>query len=187
MGRGVPDRALPSRSVRVVQHPADAVPVIVAIGPAGDLVAQRLAAFGSYVEVAAGDADAIARHLPSAVAIAARASAVLDAALIEAAPRLKVIGRSGVGVDQVDVDAASARGIPVVVTPNANARAVAEGAFALILHLVKRLGPFTELVRDGGGIGARTYRRATSTRRRWESSATGASGGGSPRSAPRSA
>jgi phosphoglycerate dehydrogenase-like enzyme len=122
--------------------------VILAIGPADDLVRHRLADFGPYVEVAADDLEAIAEHLPSAVAIAARATAVVDAAAVEAAPKLRVIGRSGVGVDRVDVRAATARGIPVVITPNAGTRAVAEGTLALILHLVKRLGPLTDLVRD---------------------------------------
>jgi D-3-phosphoglycerate dehydrogenase / 2-oxoglutarate reductase len=125
------------------------VSVILAIGAADDLVRERLEGHGRYVEVAADDRDAIARHLPTAVGIAARATAVVDAAVIEAAPALRVIGRSGVGVDRVDLDAATARGIPVVITPNAATRAVAEGALALILHLVKRLSRLTALVRDG--------------------------------------
>jgi D-3-phosphoglycerate dehydrogenase len=122
---------------------------MLAIGSADDLVRERLQRYGRYFEVAADDRDAIARQLPTAVAIAARATAVIDAAVIDAAPRLRVIGRSGVGVDLVDLDAATARGIPVVIAPNAGTRAVAEGALALILYLVKRLGRFTALVRDG--------------------------------------
>jgi D-3-phosphoglycerate dehydrogenase len=123
--------------------------MILAIGPGDALVAERLKSFGDYVEVAAEDRDAIARNLPETTAIAARATAVIDAALIDAAPQLRVIGRSGVGVDRVDLDAATARGIPVVITPTAGTRPVAEGALALLLHLVKRLGRFTSLVRDG--------------------------------------
>jgi len=65
------------------------------------------------------------------------------------APRLRVIARTGVGVDHVDLQAASARGIPVVITPGSGTRAVAEGVFALALHLIKRLRPFTDLVRRG--------------------------------------
>lgn len=123
--------------------------MILAIGPADDLVHRRLDAYGPYVEVDVDDRDAIARYSPGAVGITARGAAVIDAALIGAAPSLRVIGRSGVGVERVDLEAATARGIPVVITPNAGTRAVAEGALALILHLVKRLGRFTELVRDG--------------------------------------
>jgi D-3-phosphoglycerate dehydrogenase len=49
----------------------------------------------------------------------------------------------------VDLQAATARGIPVVITPGSGTRAVAEGVFALALHLVKRLRLFTDLVRNG--------------------------------------
>jgi phosphoglycerate dehydrogenase-like enzyme len=58
---------------------------------------------------------------------------------LDRAPKLRVIGRSGIGVDNVPVEAARARGIPVVVTPGAGARAVAEGALTLMLAVVKRL------------------------------------------------
>jgi D-3-phosphoglycerate dehydrogenase len=54
-----------------------------------------------------------------------------------------------VGVEQVDLDAATARGIAVVTTPGAGTTAVAEGAIAMALHLVKRFGPLTTLVRSG--------------------------------------
>ena len=66
-----------------------------------------------------------------------------------AAPGLRVIARTGVGVDRVDVAAATARGIAVVITPGAGAAAVAEGAIGMALHLVKRFGPLTDLVRQG--------------------------------------
>ena len=122
--------------------------MILAIGTIDERVRERLGSHGQVIEADPGDPDAIARRLPEAVGIVARASAVIDAALIEAAPRLRVIGRTGVGVDLVDLEAATRRAIPVVITPNAGTRGVAEGALALMLHLVKRLGPMTSLVRD---------------------------------------
>src|SRR3954463_13757953 len=79
----------------------------------------------------------------------ARADATIDTAFLDRAPRLRVVARTGVGVDRVDLGAATARGIAVVVTPGTGAVAVAEGAFAMALHLVKRLGPLTDLVRSG--------------------------------------
>jgi D-3-phosphoglycerate dehydrogenase / 2-oxoglutarate reductase len=124
--------------------------LILAIGAADDVVVERLAAHGPLVQVEAEDREAVAAHLPEVVAIAARSTVVIDAALIAAAPNLRVIGRSGVGVDRIDLEAASAHGIPVVIAPNGGTRAVAEGALAMILHLVKRLGPLTALVRHGG-------------------------------------
>src|SRR6185369_5465973 len=54
-----------------------------------------------------------------------------------------------VGTDLIDVPAATARGVAVVVTPGAGAAAVAEGAIGMALHLVKRFGPLTTMVRDG--------------------------------------
>lgn len=63
----------------------------------------------------------------------------VDSKTMDAAPALKVIGRTGIGVDSVDVDAATARGIPVVVTPGANNRSVAEHVITLMLALSKNL------------------------------------------------
>ena len=59
--------------------------------------------------------------------------------VMENAPKLKVIGRTGVGYDSVDVKAATELGIPVVITPGANNRAVAEHALAMMLALSKNL------------------------------------------------
>jgi D-3-phosphoglycerate dehydrogenase / 2-oxoglutarate reductase len=93
--------------------------------------------------------DPIEQDIASAVGAIVRADAVVDAAFFERAPRLRVLARTGVGVDLVDLAAASARGIPVVITPGSGTRAVAEGVFAMALCLVKRLGPLTDLVRRG--------------------------------------
>lgn len=62
-----------------------------------------------------------------------------DGNAIEHSPNLKVIGRTGVGYDSVDVKAATARGIPVVITPGANNRSVAEHAVAMMFALSKNL------------------------------------------------
>jgi D-3-phosphoglycerate dehydrogenase / 2-oxoglutarate reductase len=59
--------------------------------------------------------------------------------VVDAGERLRVIGRSGVGCENVDVAAATSRGIPVVYTPGASSRAVAEGAMTFMLALAKRL------------------------------------------------
>ncbi len=60
-----------------------------------------------------------------------------------------MVARTGVGVDLVDVAAATAQGIAVVITPGSGTRAVAEGVIAHALHLIKRLAPMTRLVREG--------------------------------------
>jgi D-3-phosphoglycerate dehydrogenase / 2-oxoglutarate reductase len=87
--------------------------------------------------------------LSAAVGAIARATLDVDASLIDSMPNLKVIARTGVGTDRVDLLAASAKSIQVVITPGANSTAVAEGVIAMMLHLVKRLGPLTQLVQAG--------------------------------------
>jgi D-3-phosphoglycerate dehydrogenase len=84
----------------------------------------------------------------------------IDAAVIAAAPRLKVIARYGVGVDRVDVAAATRCGVVVTNTPGANAAAVAEHAVMLMLALCRNLCCSDRAVRHGewprvGGVGLR--------------------------------
>ena len=79
----------------------------------------------------------------------ARADAVVDKDFLVRTPRLRVVARTGVGVEKVDLGAATARGIAVVITPGAGTNAVAEGAIAMAMNLVKRFGRLTTLVREG--------------------------------------
>jgi len=122
----------------------DARPVVVALGEVDHaLVAGILGGHARFVGAPSPE------DLAVAVGAIARADAVIDREFLERAPCLRVIARTGVGVDRIDLAAASAKGIPVVVTPDSGTRAVAEGVLAMMLHLVKRLGPLTELVREG--------------------------------------
>jgi D-3-phosphoglycerate dehydrogenase len=75
--------------------------------------------------------------LADADAILVRSATKVDAALIAAAPKLRIVARAGVGVDNVDVDAASARGILVVNAAGASSISVAEHACALMLALAR--------------------------------------------------
>jgi D-3-phosphoglycerate dehydrogenase / 2-oxoglutarate reductase len=79
----------------------------------------------------------------------ARADAVIDQQFLARTPRLRVVARTGVGVERVDLNAATARGIAVVTTPGAGTLAVAEGAIAMAMYLLKRFGRLTDLVRSG--------------------------------------
>ncbi|MDP9464016.1 MAG: hydroxyacid dehydrogenase, partial [Actinomycetota bacterium] len=62
-----------------------------------------------------------------------------DRAVLAASPNLKVIARVGVGVDTIDLAAATAAGVMVTTTPGANDQAVADHTLALMLALVRRL------------------------------------------------
>ena len=72
-------------------------------------------------------------------ALIVRSQVAVDAALIAAGPRLQVIGRAGVGVDNVDLDAATRAGITVVNAPTGNTIAAAEHTIALLLALARRV------------------------------------------------
>ncbi|MDQ0276501.1 phosphoglycerate dehydrogenase-like enzyme [Arthrobacter silviterrae] len=87
--------------------------------------------------------------LANAEAAIVRAAYRVDRDLLDRMPALKVIARTGVGTDLVDVAEANRRGIAVVITPGSNTASVAEGVFAHLLSLVKKLGPLTSLVREG--------------------------------------
>jgi D-3-phosphoglycerate dehydrogenase len=76
-------------------------------------------------------------------------TAPIPADVIDAAPRLRVIARHGVGVDNIDVAAATRRGIPVAYTPDANRVSVAEQVLALLLALAKRLHEYDAATRRG--------------------------------------
>jgi D-3-phosphoglycerate dehydrogenase len=74
--------------------------------------------------------------------------AQVDAKLLDQAPRLQVIARTGAGYDNLDVDEATRRGIPIVYAPGVGSQPVAEGTVALMLAAAKRLGELGEVVQE---------------------------------------
>ncbi len=91
----------------------------------------------------------LAADLSDADAILVRSATKIDAALIGSAPRLRIIARAGVGVDNVDVDAASARGILVVNAAGASSISVAEHACALMLSLSRAVPAADRAMKSG--------------------------------------
>lgn len=82
-------------------------------------------------------------------AILTRGRGRIDAALMARCPDLKVVARSGVGVDNVDLDAARARGIPVLYAPGGNTATTAEHAIALLLAFTRRVPQCARAVAEG--------------------------------------
>src|SRR6202050_539153 len=82
-------------------------------------------------------AASLPSELADADALVIRSATKATAALLEKAPKLRVIGRAGVGVDNVDMDAATKRGVLVMNTPRGNAVSVAEHTIALMLRLAR--------------------------------------------------
>ena len=88
--------------------------------------------------------------LSQAEALVVRNQTRVDTELLDAAPRLRVIGRVGVGLDTIDVAAASARDVVVSWAPGTNATSVAEYVIGAIVALARRFGPATRHLEGGG-------------------------------------
>ena len=93
--------------------------------------------------------DQLAADLADAVALVVRSATKVTADLIAAAPQLRVIARAGTGVDNVDVPAASARGIVVMNAPGANSVSVAELAVGLMLAMARHLPAADAAMKQG--------------------------------------
>ncbi len=98
--------------------------------------------------VSGRDADSRRRAFAEADAIIVR-NIKIDAALIDAAPKLKAISKHGAGVDNIDIDAATRHGIVVANVPGANAGAVAEATVGLMLAAIRRVPEIHALVKAG--------------------------------------
>jgi D-3-phosphoglycerate dehydrogenase / 2-oxoglutarate reductase len=99
-------------------------------------------AFAALGEI---EVDGAGRDLGGAEILIVRGTR-LDRAAIEAASSLRVIARTGAGVDNVDVAAATRARIPIVYAPATGTRAIAEGTLALMLAAAKRLRELSEIV-----------------------------------------
>jgi D-3-phosphoglycerate dehydrogenase / 2-oxoglutarate reductase len=88
-------------------------------------------------EIAKLGPGGLEKELADADALVVRSAVQADAKLLESAPKLRVIGRAGVGVDNIDTDAATHRGIVVMNTPGANAVAVAELTLGLMISMAR--------------------------------------------------
>src|SRR5580765_4595608 len=93
--------------------------------------------------------EALAADLADADGLLVRSATKVDASLLDAAPQLRIVARAGTGVDNVDVAAASARGILVVNAPGANSISVAEHACALMLALARSVPAADRAMKDG--------------------------------------
>ena len=90
------------------------------------------------------DDSAFREHLANAAGVVVRTYTQVDEAFLNGAPKLKVVGRAGVGLDNIDVNACTARGIEVVHTPDANTQAVVEYVVSILGAAFRPLHPLTE-------------------------------------------
>jgi len=110
------------------------------------LLAEPLAAGGINIlqaqpgwEVIASNPKEYTQYLADADALIVRSGLIVDAKVLEQAPKLRVIGRAGVGVDNIDLPAATEAGVLVMNTPGGNAVSVAEHTIALMLSMARSI------------------------------------------------
>ena len=121
----------------------------VATGEVPPVAAEILSPYGPIQVAPEPSEQNLIPWMSNTIGLIVRGDTPITRRIIEAGASLRVIGRSGVGYDNVDIDAATARGIPVVYTPGASSRAVAEGAMAFLLSLAKRLPELDRETRAG--------------------------------------
>lgn len=121
------------------------------------VVAEKIAASGvemleasCEVDVAIGvDRSELLTRVSDAHGLVVRSATEVDAEMIAAAPNLRVVGRAGIGVDNIDLEAATAAGITVVNAPHANIISAAEHALALLLAQARNIARADATLRSG--------------------------------------
>lgn len=95
-------------------------------------------------------ADEVKDRIADYDGIVVRSGTKVTEELLDAAPKLKVVGRAGVGVDNIDIDAATARGILVMNTPDGNTISTAEHTCGMVLALARNIPTAVSTVKGGG-------------------------------------
>src|SRR5215813_7595051 len=93
--------------------------------------------------------DTIGAELADADALIVRSATRVTADLLAKAPKLRAVGRAGVGVDNIDLEEATRRGVLVMSTPGGNAVSVAEHTFALLLGLARQVPRLDKAMHEG--------------------------------------
>jgi len=127
------------------------VPKVLVADPVSQRGVDELAAGGALevvVKTGLPEAEIIAL-IPEFSALVVRSQTKVTAKVLEAAKNLKVVGRAGVGVDNVDVDAATKRGVIVMNTPGGNTISTAEHAFSLLVSIARSIPQADASVKAG--------------------------------------
>jgi D-3-phosphoglycerate dehydrogenase len=101
------------------------------------------------VRVKSSSDPIFSEELSTASGLIVRSATTVDAAVLDRAPDLKIVGRAGVGVDNIDVAAASERGVAVVNAPGGNTVSAAELTMALLLAVARRVTEADRSIREG--------------------------------------
>lgn len=124
-------------------------PIILSLTSMHEAGLRMLREAGELHMASATDPDTLRREVVDADGLIVRTGGEIDAALMDCGARLKVVGRHGVGYDQIDIPAATERGIQVVYTPGANTQSVCEHVFGMIIGLSKHFSRMTAALAGG--------------------------------------
>jgi len=126
----------PIPATRLARDPANRRPLVVVTEHLADEAAEWLSERFDVERCGVHD-DRFGELAGDAEALVVRTYTKVDAALLAHLPKLKVVGRAGVGIDNIDVAACKARGVQVVSTPDANTQAVVEYVLCLICDALR--------------------------------------------------
>ncbi len=124
-------------------------PLIVISDAIHEVAREQLAAAARLVDVDGTDIDALLAAISEADALVVRSETEVTQEVLSAARRLKVVARAGVGVDNIDLDAATRAGVMVLNAPGANATSAGEHTVAVLLALTRQI-PFANASTHAG-------------------------------------
>ncbi len=124
-------------------------PVVVVAEAIAEAGIDALAEKCEVRDLVGADRSEVVAALKDAAALIVRSATDVDRAMIESAPLLEVVGRAGIGVDNIDLEAATEHGVMVVNAPNANTISAAEHTMALILAQARRIAEADASLREG--------------------------------------
>lgn len=122
-----------------------AKPIVLVTEPLDE---RSMAYLGEHAEVRQVEIAHVGEHIGEADGLVVRTYTQVGEELLARAPRLKVVGRAGVALDNIDVPACRARGVEVVHTPEANTLAVVDYSIRMIVELNRRFWPMKGHVSD---------------------------------------
>ena len=123
--------------------------IIACSAPIDQIAIDILQPLGEFLVAPNPGEESLVAVVKDATALIVRGGSIATPKVINAGPHLKVIARPGIGYETVDIQAATARRIPVVYVPAAGARAVAEGAATFIIALCKRMAQWDQQCKRG--------------------------------------
>jgi D-3-phosphoglycerate dehydrogenase / 2-oxoglutarate reductase len=143
------ESSYPGNETARAAHAGTARPVIVVSDAIHPAARARLSAAATIIDVDGTNVTALLEAIRPADALVVRSETEVTETVIAAAPNLRVVARAGVGVDNIDLGAATRAGVLVLNAPGANAISAAEHTIGLLLAVTRQIVPADISTRDG--------------------------------------